>query len=165
MNMVGRCCEHGWGCATDPAKAAEWYRAAADRDLDWGMYNLATLLALGRGVDEDKEKALALFRKAAALGHPKSATMVGSFYEDGWTVEHDLDVATGFYRQGAEGGDFRGQFNLARMLLNQADADEGCAWLLRSVETATPAFLDKVRQWQAVHPLAAVRALQLDAKS
>ncbi len=47
INMVGRCYENGWGIAADSARAAQWYRAAGDRDLDWGMYNLATLLALG----------------------------------------------------------------------------------------------------------------------
>lgn len=163
MNMIGRCCEHGWGCAVDPSRAAEWYRAAASRGLDWGMYNLATLLALGRGVAEDKKQALELFRRASALGHAKSSTMIGSFHEDGWVVDRDLDAATGFYRQGAEGGDFRGQFNLARMLIDGGNAEEGCSWLRRSVETATPAFIDQVRAWQAAHPHPVMRMLKLDA--
>src|SRR3546814_8414016 len=48
INMVGRCYELGWGTPVDKARAAQWYKAAADRGLDWGMYNYATLLALDR---------------------------------------------------------------------------------------------------------------------
>src|SRR3546814_2733507 len=84
INMVGRCYELGWGTPVDKARAAQWYKAAADRGLDWGMYNYATLLALGEGVAEDKRAALDWFRKAAGLGNAKSMNYIGSFYEDGW---------------------------------------------------------------------------------
>src|SRR3546814_5805481 len=79
------------------------------------MYNYATLLALGEGVAEYKRAALDWFRKAAGLGNAKSMNYIGSFYEDGWVVERDLDAAEEQYRMAAEGGDFRGQFNYARL--------------------------------------------------
>ncbi len=59
---------------------------AARAGLDWGMYNYATMLALGNGVDEDRAAALAWFEKAAALGHAKSINLIGGFHEDGWVV-------------------------------------------------------------------------------
>jgi TPR repeat protein len=147
MNMIGRCCEHGKGVAIDKAVAAEWYKAAADHGLDWGMYNLASLIALGNGVPEDRPAALALFQKAAAMGHAKSINIIGNFYEDGWVVARDMATAADQYRRGAEGGDFRGMFNHARMLLDAGDTADAILWLDRIPETATPAFMAKARQW------------------
>ncbi|WP_293973233.1 tetratricopeptide repeat protein [Sphingomonas sp.] len=147
MNMIGRCCEHGRGVAVDKAAAAQWYRAAADRGLDWGMYNLASLTALGNGVPEDRAGALALFRKAAAMGHAKSINIIGNFHEDGWVVERDMAIAADHYLRSAEGGDFRGMFNHARMLLARGDRADAVRWLDRIPETATAAFMAKARQW------------------
>ena len=157
INMVGRCYDLGWGTPVDKARAAEWYKAAADRGLEWGMYNYATLLTLGEGVAEDKPAALALFRKAAALGNAKSENYIGSFHEDGWVVERDLALAEAHYRIAAEGGDFRGQFNLARLLGERGETAEALAWLARVRESATPAFMAKAEAWLAASPIAALR--------
>lgn len=147
LNMVGRCYDLGWGTPIDKARAAECYRISAGRGLEWGMYNYATLLTLGDGVAEDKAEALDWFRKAAALGNAKSHNYIGSFHEDGWVVERDLGVAEQHYRIAAEGGDFRGAFNLARLLSGRGEMDEALAWLGRVRETATPAFMAKAEQW------------------
>jgi TPR repeat protein len=147
INMLGRCYDLGWGVAVDKARAAAWFKAACDRGLDWGIYNYATALALGAGVPEDKPAALALFRKAAAMGNAKALNFVGSFYEDGWVVARDMAVAADCYRRAAEGGDFRGQFNHARMLLDAGEDAEAALWLARMRETATPAFLAKADAW------------------
>ena len=152
MNMIGRCCEHGWGTVIDKALAAQWYRSAADRGLAWGMYNLATLYTLGEGVSEDKAEALNLFERAAALEHAKSINMIGSFYEDGWVAERNLVTAASHYRKAAEGGDFRGQFNHARMLAEAGDLDHARHWLSKMTETATPAFREKARMWMTQQP-------------
>lgn len=147
INMIGRCYDLGWGVETDKARAAQWFKIAADLGLDWGLYNYATLLALGQGVPEDKPLALTLLRQAAAMGNPKAVNFVGSFYEDGWVVERDMTVAADHYRRAAEGGDFRGQFNHARMLADAGDIDGALQWLARIRETATPAFLGKAEAW------------------
>lgn len=157
INMIGRCYDLGWGVAIDKARAADWYRAASDRGLDWGMYNLATLMALGHGVAEDKAGALALFRKAAAMGNAKAINYVGGFHEDGWVVPRDLGEAARCYEAAAEGGDFRGQFNHARMLGDAGRIGEALLWLARVPETATPAFREKAAAFLAASPIAAFR--------
>jgi TPR repeat protein len=81
LNMVGRCYDLGWGTIVVKARAAECYRVAAERGLDWAMYNYATLLTLGDGVAEDRAEALRWFEKAAALGNAKAINFVGSFHE------------------------------------------------------------------------------------
>jgi TPR repeat protein len=105
------------------------------------MYNLATLLALGEGVPEDRVEALAWYRRAAALGHAKSINLIGGFYEEGWVVDRDLAIAREHYRVAAEGGDFRAQYNYARFLIAEGWIDVALFWLRRVPETATPDFL------------------------
>jgi TPR repeat protein len=111
------------------------------------MYNYATALALGDGVPEDKPAALAWFERAAALGNAKAVNYIGSFHEDGWVVPRDMAKAAECYAKAAEGGDFRGQFNHARMLVEAGDVEAARHWLTRCGETATPAFRDKARHW------------------
>lgn len=157
INMLGRCYDLGWGVAVDKARAAAWFKAASDRGLDWGLYNYATALALGDGVAEDRPAALALFRRAAAMGNAKAMNFVGSFYEDGWVVERDLAEAARWYERAANGGDFRGRFNHARMLGEAGRIDEALAWLARVPETATSPFRAKAAAWLAASPISAFR--------
>jgi hypothetical protein len=163
INMVGRCYDLGWGVAVDKARAAECFRIAAERGLDWGMYNYATALALGAGVVEDKTAAFAWFEKAAALGNAKAINFVGSFHEDGWVVPCDLTKAAKCYARAAEGGDFRGAFNHARMLGRAGKSDEAIRWLRRAGETATAAFIDKACHWLAASDVPAFRVRGVQA--
>lgn len=163
INMVGRCYDLGWGTAPDKVRAAECYRIAAERGLDWGMYNYATLLALGEGVAEDKAAALGWFQKAAKLGNAKAINFVGSFHEDGWVVPRNLARAARCYARAAQGGDFRGCFNHARMLGAAGKAEEAIGWLRRAGETATPAFVDKAIAWLAASDVRAFRARGVQA--
>ncbi|WP_323121259.1 tetratricopeptide repeat protein [Burkholderia alba] len=158
MNMLGRCYEFGWGTAACASVAVYWYRQAAHAGLDWGMYNYATALALGQGVDENRAQALAWFEKAAALGHAKSINLIGGFYEDGWIVAANGDTAFDHYRRAAEAGDFRGQFNYARLLGERGRVAEALDWLARVPRTATPAFVGKMRAFLADSPIDAFRA-------
>lgn len=161
INMVGRCYDLGWGTAPDKARAAECYRIAAERGLDWGMYNYATLLALGDGVAEDKAAALDWLRKAAALGQglarAKAINVVGSFHEDGWVVERDLVAAASYYASAAQGGDFRGAFNHARMLAANGRIADALDWLRRAGAGATPAFVEQAAAWLAACDVPALR--------
>ncbi|MGY2735016.1 tetratricopeptide repeat protein [Sphingomonas sp. UYP23] len=163
VNMVGRCYDLGWGTVPDKARAAACYRSAAERGLDWGMYNYATLLALGDGVAEDRPAALAWFRKAAALGNAKAINFVGSFHEDGWVVERDMAAAALCYARAAQGGDFRGCFNHARMLGAAGRIEDAIGWLKRAGASATPAFVEKAAAWLAASELPAFRVRGVQA--
>lgn len=140
MNMVGRCYENGWGVAVDQPTATTWFRSAAGKGLDWGMYNYATSLALGRGVEEDRKAAFEWLNRAVALGHVKSMNVLGGFYEDGWVVQADRKRARDLYLKAAEGGDFRGWFNLARFQMADGDIEKARVSLAAAQKDATPAF-------------------------
>lgn len=152
INMVGRCLDQGWGVVASPQLAAPWFRKAAEKGLDWGMYNLATLLTLGSGVTADKVEALYWFREAAKQNHAKSINLLGSFYEDGWEVQQDLSAARELYRRAAQAGDFRGQFNYARLLMQDGHVGVALGWLQKVPQTATPAFLLKMKRFLQAFP-------------
>ncbi|MDE1154928.1 MAG: tetratricopeptide repeat protein [Acidobacteriaceae bacterium] len=146
INMVGRCFDQGWGTPKSTVLAEQWFRKAAVRGLDWGMYNLATLLALGEGgVVQDKAQAFQWLLKAAQLGHVKSMNLLGGFYEDGWVVQKNRVTARDYYQQAAVGGDFRGQFNYGRLLLEEGNEEEALQWFRQVPSTATEAFLSKMK--------------------
>jgi TPR repeat protein len=81
------------------------------------------------------------------MGHAKSINIVGGFFEDGWEVEADIDQAIDHYRRAAEGGDFRGQFNYARLLAERGFVDQALEWLEKIPATATTAFMEKTRDF------------------
>lgn len=154
MNMAGRCFENGWGTEVDNFVAANWYRQAAHKGLDAGMYNYANVLAAGKGVAQNHTHALEWYRRAADLGHAKSMTKIGRYYEDGLVVARDLDAAFFAYGEGAQGGDFRGQFNYAGMLAARGHMDEALRWLRKVPLTATPGYRSKAGKelLQSPHP-------------
>jgi TPR repeat protein len=149
MNMVGRCLEHGWGVSKDLSEAAHWYRRAAEMSLDWAQYNLANMLLRGRGTVKDRKQALEWFVRAARQGHAKSINLVGRFLEEGWDVPQDRVAAIALYRQAAELGDFRAQFNLATWLLQQGHATQAACWLRQAAETGSADFLRELKDWIA----------------
>jgi TPR repeat protein len=152
LNMVGRCYDLGWGTAVDKARAVQCYRVAAERGLAEAMYNYATLLALGQGVTEDKPAALGWLERAAALGFAKAVNFVGSFAEDGWAGPRDMAKAADCYRRAAEGGDFRGCFNHARMLGEAGDVEGAAHWIGEAARLGHDRFRGQVRDWLARAP-------------
>ena len=159
MNMVGRCFEKGWGTAEDRAEATRWYARAAQAGLDWGMYNYGSALALGAGIEQDEVAALAWFQCGGAMGHAKSVNFVGSFHEEGRVTARDRAKAAECYRVAAEGGDYRGQFNHARLLAEDGRLDEAVGWIGRAAETAPPAFVARMKAWCEAAPVPALKAV------
>jgi hypothetical protein len=153
INMVGRCHDLGWGVPVDPARAAALYRQAAERGHGWAQFNLATLLLDGRGLAADRMQALHWYVRAArgrsgkaaeggnADAAAKSATMIGRSLELGWERPARPAAALHWYRRGAEGGDYRGQFDYARLLLERSGRlDLAEPWFARCIESGVPAF-------------------------
>ncbi|MDB5378625.1 MAG: Sel1 protein [Rubritepida sp.] len=162
-NMLGRCHELGWGVPADAAQAAEHYRDAARRGLDWGQYNYANLLARGSGVAQDRDEALAWYRRAAGQGHVKSMNLVGRFVEEGWGgVAADPGAAEGWYRRAAEGGDFRGQFNHGSVLARRGEAAEAAGWFRKAAATGTLGFLRSMATHLERQPDAGLRAIAVE---
>ena len=167
LNMVGRCYELGWGTAVDKVRAADCFRVAAERGLDWAMYNYATALALGAGVVEDKIAALAWLERAAregaGLARAKAINCVGSFAEDGWAGPRDMAKARRCYASAAAAGDFRGCFNHARMLADRGDIAGALPWLTGAGIAGHARFVAQAEAYLEASPNVAFRTLGLAA--
>ncbi|RYY17042.1 MAG: hypothetical protein EON55_03095 [Alphaproteobacteria bacterium] len=141
-------------------RSASWHFAS------FSLEHVAqTLLGEGKAIDnpyqrmaeierrfaEDKPAALALLEQVAAMGSglssAKAINFVGSFAEDGWACERDLGRAANCYASAAEGGDFRGCFNHARMLGAAGDVDAALGWLRQAGARGNAAFLAKAEAW------------------
>ena len=70
--FLGRMYAQGQGVDKDPAKAAEWYRKAAEQGVADAQYRLGALYETGEGVPLDQEYAHGWFAVAAHLGNGKA---------------------------------------------------------------------------------------------
>lgn len=96
------------------------------------------------GYTQNRAAAWQWFCKAADAGHAKSLNIVGGFFEDGWKVAPAIGIAHDYYRRAAEAGDFRGQFNCARLAAVSRNHAHAADWIAVVPQTATDAFLDKM---------------------
>jgi hypothetical protein len=67
QNNVGEIYERGLGGAPNYPAAVIWYQKAADQGYSRAQFNLGTLYEQGLGVDQDRLKALNLYRTAWGL--------------------------------------------------------------------------------------------------
>ena len=67
-------------------------------------------------------------------------------------TKQDRAQAREHYRRAALGGDFRGQFNFARFLIQEGDILGAIHWLHEVPKTATPAFMTKMKSSLATLP-------------
>ena len=108
-----------------PGVAAGQFEAALRLGVPWAGYALGQLLAEGRGMRQDPDRALRLTARAASAGVPPAMTAMGDFYTRGVGVAADLDSAREWYRDGAEAGDPWAHYALAQLVL--AEIEEGRA--------------------------------------
>ncbi|MBR0671894.1 tetratricopeptide repeat protein [Neoroseomonas soli] len=165
MNMLGRCYELGWGVPADAGRAAEWFRKAAEAALDWGQYNLGNLYFRGAGVELDRAEALRWYRLAAAQGHAKSLNMVARFLEEGWEGPANPRAASRLYALSAEGGDFRGQFNLAALLAADGRIEDATHWFRQAARGAHVAFRRGMVERLSSRPEPELRAIAAEIAS
>lgn len=165
ITMVGRCHELGWGGPIDLAAALQCYRDAALLGYDWAQFNLASLLHDDKGAVRDRQAACSWFIRAARQGHPKAANMLGHYREEGWLHPSKPHAAFHWYRRAARGGDFRGQFNLARMLFGAGQREIALIWLERSITGGIPDFWADIAPVLLGHPDPAIQRYGLCARA
>ncbi|MGL4727610.1 MAG: hypothetical protein ACRCWO_02530 [Bosea sp. (in: a-proteobacteria)] len=77
------------------------------------VFDLATRLADGRGVQRDPKLALKLFERSAAAGLVPAQFRVGNMYEKGIGTSRDVGLARLWYERAAEKGNAKAMHNLA----------------------------------------------------
>lgn len=163
INLMGRCLEYGWDVAADPVAAIACYRRAADAGYDWAEFNLGCALLYGIGTARDRPAAFDCFTRAAARGLAKAHNMLGRFHEQGWDRPALRHKAATHYRFAADGGDFRGQFNLASLLHGQGRTPEALTWLRRAIATGSPDFLAETHDLLRNNDDPALRTIAIEA--
>lgn len=115
MNALGVIYQTGQGAAVDLAKAADWYRKAADLKLAEAENNLGMMYLNGKGLDRDLVEAFKLFDRAAAQGDGWGLNNLGGMYEMGWGTAPNRDKALDLYRQALAKGVASAQANIDRL--------------------------------------------------
>src|SRR4051812_9797961 len=113
MAMLGELYSGGLGIKRDFAKAAEWYKRAADLGDREAMFALAMLRMSGRGGPANREEAAKLLASSAQLGSTKAAYNLALLYLDGQTLPQDLKRAAELMRIAADAGNAEAQYALA----------------------------------------------------
>jgi TPR repeat protein len=88
---------NGWGVPQDDAKAATWFRKAAEQGHAEAQFGLGAIYA-----HTDYTQAASWYRKAAEQGHADSQRCLGEFYVCGWGVEMDYAQAAFWMRKMVE---------------------------------------------------------------
>ena len=102
MNDIGTFFEDGVCVQKDINSAVYWYEQAIENGSDLARSNLADVLRKGsQGYPKDLRRAFELYKEC---GLPYAHYRVGEFYEHGWGVEQDLDMAKVYYRQAYKEG-------------------------------------------------------------
>jgi TPR repeat protein len=83
----------GRGIRHDYARAAQWFRKAADQGHAAAEYKIGGMYFSGRGVSQDYPEAARWWRKAADQGHGESLNNLGALYANGVGVARDLVVS------------------------------------------------------------------------
>jgi hypothetical protein len=81
------------GVPQDAAKAAVWYRKAAERGNGTARFMLAGMYAKGDGVPKDPVQAVFWYSKCAADGNQDARKALGEMYANGDGVPKDLVIA------------------------------------------------------------------------
>jgi TPR repeat protein len=104
---LGVAFETGRGARKDEARAAEFYRRAADLGVAAGMVRLAHMYEDGRGgLPKDDAPAAQWYRKAAEAGNTNGMVNLGVMYANGkGGLPQDYAQAVGWVRRGADAGD------------------------------------------------------------
>lgn len=77
------------GAGDDYAQSAYWAKKAAEQNNGDGIWTLALAYEHGRGVKQNKKKAVELYRRGAELGHAACQHSLGCYYMRGEVVPKD----------------------------------------------------------------------------
>jgi TPR repeat protein len=99
----------------DPARAAQWYEAAAKQGHVGAMVALAYQYEKGHGVDADAGKSFDLYQRAAGLGSSDAMFNVFRLYTMGKGVKADSDQARKWLEKAAAAGSIDAKKELAKI--------------------------------------------------
>ncbi|MGP9492362.1 tetratricopeptide repeat protein [Psychrobacter sp. AOP7-B1-24] len=94
----------GKGVHQNYAKAAEWYRKAADQGYAKAQFNLGLAYYKGEGLRQDYAKAAEWFEKAADQGDAEAQYNLGLMYDQGEGVRQNNATAKEWFGKSCDNG-------------------------------------------------------------
>jgi TPR repeat protein len=134
--LVGYILTSGPEKLRDLDQARSWYARSSAADCPQGHLGYALALASQAKTPEERERVVALMRKAADAELPTALFLLGLLIERGIAGEVDTVAATDLFRRSAEKGHSSGQARWGVALMNgvgvKANPIEGETWLRRA---------------------------------
>ena len=115
MHNLGVMYANGLGVSRDYAKAAHWYRKAAEQGDGWAQTNLGLMYRHGQGVSKDEAKAAYWYRKAAERGNKKAQSNLGVLFAQGLGVLEDYVQAYAWWSIAATRGNTKAKENKSKL--------------------------------------------------
>src|SRR5260221_833643 len=110
---LGRLYESGQGVEKDVAAAVQWYRRAAEQDLDVAQQHLVSIYRKGEGtVAPNPIESTKWLERLAQGGNVPAMADLGTVYLQGIGVEKNAKIAHDWYLRGASLGSGEALFNL-----------------------------------------------------
>ena len=123
----------GCGNAQNAALIPSLERLAKTNNAE-AIYHLGMAYQTGSGVAEDHAKALAAFRRAAALGDPLASYKLGCYYDGQGLglVSPDTQLALQYKLVAANAGYALAQQDVGALYARRGDVQTGLTWLEKS---------------------------------
>lgn len=118
INLLGWCCDSGYGVPQASEQAYKLYLSAAERGHPYGQFNVAQMLRFGTAGKQDFAAAFSWYKKSAEQGHPEATFQVGYAHQWGAGVEADFEKAKQMYLLAIERGSIAGQWGIGTLHLN-----------------------------------------------
>jgi len=124
----GRCHEWGWGSyERDGKKKVECWQKGREEGDPVSIDRLGFCYQHGIDVEEDKQKAAALYEEAACLGYANAISYLGYCYDSGEGVGVDKKKAASLYIEAADKGWPDAIYNLAACYDEGDGVEKDCA--------------------------------------
>jgi len=124
----------GDGTTRDLKQAFHWYQSAARQGHHIAMEKLAFFYETGNVVQRDRARAQRLYNVAASeydvfaqKGDPVAQNALANMYETARGVEMNLMLALSWYKKAALQDYAQAQFNIGRLLLDEASSEQNIA--------------------------------------
>ncbi|MCK0094126.1 caspase family protein [Yoonia sp. F2084L] len=149
----------------NPQEAAMLLSQAADANSAEAQFELAQLYEIGLGVEQDIEKAVALYHASAAADFPDAINDLGFLYfQGGLGIPRDPDRALGFFERAADLRHPQAMFNYAALIDDGLVPDKGsqaaAGYLYQALRSGSAQVFELLRDQPTMFKADTRKALQ-----
>lgn len=138
-NLLGYCCNHGFGIEENETLALRYYRKAAEKGHAEAAETIGRIYRRGIcGVEEDRKEAFKWYMIGAKAGRDESQFQIGFAYYFGKGVDEDESEAFEWFEKAAQQGHAEAQCRYAECFLLgngvEKDLEKAREWYTKSAE-------------------------------